>query len=82
VTNKPVTELIDALSARTRFGNLLNRVEKENVRFIVSRKGKPMVVILGIGDYLKNVVKEPDLLARLQLNVKHSAGKTTPEDER
>jgi prevent-host-death family protein len=67
-----MTKLIDALSARTRFGELMDKVEKENVRFLVSRRGKAKVVILSVDDYLKNIVKENELLAQIQLNAQKS----------
>jgi len=66
MATKPVTKLIDALSARTRFGELIERTEKENVRFLVSRRGKPKVVILGVEDYLRNIIKKPQILAEIQ----------------
>ena len=31
--NEPMTKLIDALSARTRFGKIMERAEKQNLRF-------------------------------------------------
>lgn len=40
-----MTKLIDALSARTRFGELMEEAEKGKTRFLVSRRGKPKVVI-------------------------------------
>ena len=60
---KPMTKLIDALSVRTRLGEVMEEAEKENTRFLVSRRGKPVVVILGVEDYLRNVVKKNELLA-------------------
>ena len=65
-TKQPMTKLIDALSARTRFGELMERSEKENVRFLVSRRGKPKVVVLSVKDYLQNIVKESRLLTEIQ----------------
>lgn len=65
---KTMTKLIDALSVRTRLGEVMEQAEKENVRFLVSRRGKPAVVILGVEDYLRNVVKKDQLLAEIQLN--------------
>lgn len=53
--NEPMTRLIDAFSARTRFGEIMERANKQNLRFLVSRRGKPMVVVLGVEDYLKNI---------------------------
>jgi len=62
------TRLIDALSVRTRLGEVMEQAEKENVRFLVSRRGKPKVMILGVEDYLRNVLKKDQLLAEIQLD--------------
>jgi len=67
---KPMTKLIDALSVRTRLGEVMEEAQKENTRFLVSRRGKPAVVILGVEDYLKNIVKKNELLAEIQLGAK------------
>ena len=64
---KSMTKLIDALSARTHLGEVMEEAEKENTRFLVSRRGKPKVVILGVEDYLRNVVKKNELLAEIQV---------------
>ena len=69
---KPLTQLIDALSARTRFGELMQRAEKDNLRFLVSRRGKPKVVILSVEDYLQNIIKQPEIIARIQLSAKEA----------
>ena len=75
MSQKSMTKLIDALSARTRFGEVMEEAEKGNIRFLVSRRGKPKVVILSVEDYLKNIVKQPELLTRVQLSAE-AAGKT------
>ncbi len=67
---KAVTKLIDAISARTQFGKLMEEAEKGETRFLVSRRGKPKVVILGVEDYLKNVIKQPEILTTIQLSAK------------
>jgi len=69
---KPMTQLIDALSARTRFGELMQKAEKDNLRFLVSRRGKPKVVILSVADYLQNIIKQPEIIARIQLSAKEA----------
>jgi len=63
---EPVTKLIDALSARTQFGNVMNRAENENIRFLVSRRRKPKVVILSVEDYLRNIIRKSGILAEIQ----------------
>lgn len=62
-----MTKLIDALAVRTHLGEVMDEAEKENTRFLVSRRGKPAVVILGVEDYLRNIVKKNELLAKIQL---------------
>ena len=76
-----MTKLIDALSVRTRLGELMEQAEKENVRFLVSRCGKPKVVILSVGDYLRNVVKKDQLLAEIQVNAQQSGLDKLSESE-
>jgi prevent-host-death family protein len=46
----------------------MEEAEKGKTRFLVSRRGKPKVVILGVGDYLKNVIKQPEILTTIQLS--------------
>ena len=67
-----MTQLIDALYARTRFGEVMQKAEKENLRFLVSRRGKPKVVILSVEDYLQNIIKQPELITRIQLSAKEA----------
>jgi len=67
-----MTNLIDALSARTQFGKIMEEAQKKNVRFLVSRRGKPKVVILGVEDYLKNIVKQPKLMTKIQISAKET----------
>jgi len=70
--NKNTITLIDALSARTRFGELIEKVDAESIRYLVSRRGKPKVIILGIEDYLKNIIKKDKLLVEVQLSAKQA----------
>ena len=77
---KSTTKLIDALSARTHFGELIEEAEKGKIRFLVSRPGKPKVVILGVEDYLKNVIKQPKILTTIQLSAQ-KAGIDKMNDE-
>lgn len=66
MTKTHMTKLIDALSARANFGKVMNEAEKKDIRFLVSRRGKPKVVILSVEDYLRNIVKKPKILAEIQ----------------
>ena len=75
-----MTKLIDALYARSRFGEVMNEAEKGKTRFLVSRRGKPKVVILGVEDYLENVIKQPEILTTIQLGAQ-KAGLDKMSDE-
>jgi len=65
-----VTKNISALIARTQLGQILERVKKNQDRFLISRKGEATAVILSVEDYLRNIVKQPEVLAKLQKQAK------------
>ena len=65
-----VTKTISALIARTQLGQILERVKKNQDRFLISKKGEATAVILSVEDYLKNIVKQPDVLTKLQKQAK------------
>jgi len=75
-----MTKLIDALTVRTRFGEIMETVEREQVRYVVSRRGKAKMVLMSVRDYLKNIVKKPDILVQLQMDAK-KAGRDTISDQ-
>ena len=77
---RPMTKLIDALTVRTRFGEIMETVEREQVRYVVSRRGKAKMVLMSVRDYLKNIVKKPDIMVQLQMDAK-KAGRDTISDK-
>jgi prevent-host-death family protein len=78
---RPVTKLIDALTVRTRFGEIMETVEREQVRYVVSRRGKAKMVLMSVRDYLKNIVKKPDILVQIQMDAKKSGRDTISDQE-
>jgi prevent-host-death family protein len=65
-----VTKNISALIARTQLGQILERVKKHQDRFLISRNGEATAVIISVEDYLRNIVKQPDVLIKLQKQAK------------
>jgi prevent-host-death family protein len=65
-TARPMTKIISALTARTQLGQIMDRAQAERARFIVSRNGRPVIVILAIEDYLDSKLDTPEALAKLQ----------------
>ena len=61
-----ITQSVSALMARTQLGQILERVSKNKDRFLVSKRGEAKAVILGVEDYLRNVIKQPGELTKLQ----------------
>jgi len=59
----------------------METVEQEQVRFVVSRRGKAKLVILGIRDYLRNIIKKPEVLVQLQLEAKEAGQDTIADAE-
>ena len=78
---KLVTKSVPAFIARTQFGQLLERVSQKRERFLVTKKGEAMAIILGVEDFLQAVLKTPKTLAALQEQAKKSrADKLTLEE--
>jgi hypothetical protein len=65
-----MTRKISALTARTQLGQIMTRAVKHNDRFLVERNGEPVVLILGVADYVKTFAPAPDWLKDLQDNAK------------
>ncbi|MGA2465238.1 MAG: type II toxin-antitoxin system Phd/YefM family antitoxin [Thermodesulfobacteriota bacterium] len=65
-----VTKEISALIARTQLGQILERVKKNQDRFLISKNGEATAVILSVEDYLRNIVKQPRVLTKLQQQAK------------
>ena len=76
-----MTKNIPAFIARTQFGQILDRVSKNNERFVVTKKGEAQAVILGIEDFLQATGETPEALKRLQEEaVRSGAQKLTLEE--
>ncbi len=44
----------------------MRRAKEEEDRFVVNKRGEPQVIIMGIKDFLMNVVSQPELLATIR----------------
>lgn len=64
--------IISALDARTQLGQIIKRAEESKDRFFISKRGKLKVVIMGIEDYLQNIVDEPDFLKEVHGKAKEA----------
>ena len=72
---------IDAHRARTQLGQVIDRAVEYNERFIVDRRGEPVVVILSVQDYLASVPSAPDWLREAWAGAKkRDLEKLTMED--
>lgn len=63
-------KVVSALTARTQFGQIMQRVKNNQERFVVDRRGEPQAVIMGIEDFLRNVAPEPDIVAAIRAEAK------------
>jgi prevent-host-death family protein len=55
---------IDAHTARTQFGQLMDLAIRNHERFIVERRGEPAVVIMSVQDFIRAVAPPPDWLQK------------------
>src|SRR5258708_6750960 len=65
-----MTRKITAATARTQFGQILDRAVEHNDRFLVERNGEPAVLILSVSDFLKTLAPAPDWLRDIQQDAK------------
>ena len=65
-----IPRAVSALAARTQFGQIMRRASQKQERFIVDKRGQPLVVIMGVRDFLKTIVPEPDVMAAIRSEAK------------
>src|ERR1700694_5779498 len=54
--------VIPALRARSTFGKLLDRVDKESRSLVIEKRGTPRAILLSIRDYVRLAAPEPEVL--------------------
>jgi prevent-host-death family protein len=54
--------VVSALRARSNFGKLLQRVEKERRSLVIAKRGTPRAVLLSLRDYVRLAAPEPEVL--------------------
>jgi len=54
--------VISALHARSNFGQLLRRVEKDSRGLVIEKRGTPRAILLSIRDYVRLASPEPEVL--------------------
>ena len=54
--------IVSALSARSNFGKLLQRVDMERRSLVIEKRGTPTAVLMNLRDYVKLAAPEPEVL--------------------
>jgi len=54
--------MIPALRARSSFGKLLKRVERDGRGLVIEKRGTPRAILLSIRDYVRLAAPEPEVL--------------------
>jgi prevent-host-death family protein len=72
---------IDAHTARTQFGQLMDLATRNNERFIVERRGEPAVVIMSVQDFIHTAAPPPDWLQKAWAEAKRRGLAAMPPDE-
>ena len=72
---------IDAHTARTQFGQLMDLATRNNERFIVERRGEPAVVILSVQDFIRTAAPPPDWLQKAWAGAKRRGLAAMPPEE-
>jgi len=61
-----MTKKISALTARTQFGQIMDRAIERQERFLVDRRGEPAVIIMSVDDYLRTIAPEDRVLKTIR----------------
>jgi len=64
-TNKRMTNVVSALTARTQFGQIIRRTNQKNERFLVDRRGEPTVIIMSVKDCIDTIAPTTDWLEEI-----------------
>lgn len=67
-----MTKKISALTARTQFGQIMNRAVERQERFLVDRRGEPAVIIMSVDDYLETIAPEDSALRKIRDEAKRT----------
>ena len=67
-----MTKKISALTARTQFGQIMNRAVERQERFLVDRRGEPAVIIMSVDDYLNTIAPEDTALKAIRDEAKRA----------
>ena len=67
-----MTKKISALTARTQFGQIMNRAVERQERFLVDRRGQPAVIIMSVDDYLQTIAPEDIALRAIRDEAKQA----------
>ncbi|HET9402626.1 MAG TPA: type II toxin-antitoxin system Phd/YefM family antitoxin [Candidatus Acidoferrales bacterium] len=54
--------IIPALRARTKFGALLQRLDREQRSLVIEKRGTPRAVLMSLRDYVRLAAPEPEVL--------------------
>ena len=69
-----MVKTIPAFVARNQLGRILERVKRNQERFVVSKKGEATAVILGYGDFVRSIlrIEEPVILRKIRREARRS----------
>ncbi len=72
---------IDAHTARTQFGQLMDLATRNNERFIVERRGEPAVVIMSVQDFIRTAAPPPNWLRKAWAGARQRGLAAMPPEE-
>jgi prevent-host-death family protein len=65
-----MSNVVSPATVRTQFDRILKRVENNQERFIIDRRGDPKAVIMSIQDFIKTIAPEPEVLKAIRADAK------------
>ena len=65
LVRKASSNVISALTARSRFGRILDEIDRQQRSFVIEKRGRPRAILLSVRDYVRLAAPETEVLKRL-----------------
>jgi len=67
-----IPRVVSALTARTQLGQIMRRAVQRRERFLVDRRGRPQVVIMGFEDFLRTIAPPARVVENMRAAARRS----------
>lgn len=68
--HKPLPSVVSTATARTQLDRMLDRVKKNQERFVIDKRGEPQAVLMSIEDFIRTIAPENQSIEAIRENAR------------